>query len=264
MALDPNAPEWLDEARRLRENGFGYRRVAESVGDTRQRVYYWLNRQACIARASEKVDWTCAGCGETHERFVRAIRSAKSDLCNECRKSAIRETLTCEECGDEFPARLLDISRGRKFCSRRCYAARDRIRPDLRIGMAEQFSRDRRGASNPNFKTGSRVGEKDIAKVFNLKLKGEDCCRVCGDTHRLQLHHAIPRSLSRAARTELRNGIPLCVSCHMGWHRRGLTIYRDLFTSDEWAYISSVQLTGQRIEAWLDDRYPERPGEMAA
>lgn len=74
----------------------------------------------------------------------------------------------------------------------------------------------------------------------------------------MQLHHAIPRSKWRAGRADLRNGIPLCFTCHTGWHHRKVVIYRDVFTPEEWAFMSSARLTGQRVEAWLDDRYPAR------
>lgn len=63
---------------------------------------------------------------------------------------------------------------------------------------------------------------------------------------------------------EILNGLPLCTDCHMGWHRGYRTIYRDVFTPEEWAFLSSVQLTGELIGPWLDKRYPERPKEMAA
>jgi hypothetical protein len=105
----------------------------------------------------------------------------------------------------------------------------------------------------------SKRRPSDVARVFNLTLKGEACCRNCGASERLHLHHAVPRSMCRAARCDLRNGIALCAGCHHGWHHRLTTIYRDLFTEEEWAFISSLELLGQNIAAWLDDRYPPRP-----
>jgi 5-methylcytosine-specific restriction endonuclease McrA len=104
----------------------------------------------------------------------------------------------------------------------------------------------------------SRAGERALKRVFNLRLKGEDRCRNCGRGGPLHLHHAVPRSMSHAARTELLNGLPLCPRCHSGWHQRVVTIYRDVFTEAEWQFISAVELFGQRIGAWIDDRYPDR------
>ncbi len=96
-----------------------------------------------------------------------------------------------------------------------------------------------------------------FARQFNLKKKGEETCRNCGGWA-TDLHHAIPRSVCRATRADLRNGLPLCRRCHQGWHHRKVVLHRNLFTEEEWAYLSSVELTGQRIEAWLEDHYPER------
>jgi len=100
---------------------------------------------------------------------------------------------------------------------------------------------------------------------WSCEKKGETCCRNCGSLDRVQLHHAIPRSKSSGpSRSDLRNGIPLCHGCHWMWHANRGPIYRDVFTKEEWAFISSVELTGERIEAWLDAHYPARPMEAAA
>jgi hypothetical protein len=105
----------------------------------------------------------------------------------------------------------------------------------------------------------AQARERLVRSVWNLSEKGEAQCRNCWRTdRRVHLHHAIPRSMCAEARLNLLNGVPLCTVCHFGWHRRQVTIYRDVFTPEEWAYISSVQLVGQDTQAWLDDRYPEK------
>lgn len=129
--------------------------------------------------------------------------------------------------------------------------------------MADRMSVDRRGKANPGYTNGKNGNRPRLTK-FSLSIKGEACCRNCGRTGRLNLHHAIPRSMFAAGRDEILNGVPLCTWCHLGWHRRRVVLYRDIFTAEEWAYLSSVTLLGQNIEAWLDDRYPVRPQEMAA
>ena len=94
---------------------------------------------------------------------------------------------------------------------------------------------------------------------WHLSRKGElPICRNCGSNDRVELHHAIPRSKCRASRSDLRNGIPLCFRCHRGWHNGTVTIYRDVFRPDEWVYISTIELTGESIGAWLDNKYPRR------
>lgn len=162
----------------------------------------------------------------------------------------------CAHCGTPFYAKPSEIAKGAKFCSRDCFFASGVTQTATARSKRKQATPDRSGTSNPNFKHGKRSGTH--IRGFNAKAKGESSCRNCGVSDvRLHLHHAIPRSLSRAARNNLLNGVPLCPKCHTGWHCRTVTIYRDIFTPEEWAYISSVQLTGQNIGAWLDDRYPD-------
>ena len=60
---------------------------------------------------------------------------------------------------------------------------------------------------------------------------------MCG-RRALHLHHSIPRGVSEVARTDLRSGLALCASCHTRWHRRTLTIYRNVFTAEEWDYLT--------------------------
>jgi hypothetical protein len=100
---------------------------------------------------------------------------------------------------------------------------------------------------------------------WNVGAKGEAVCRACGATARgagplgqLHLHHAIPRSMCRATKTDLRNGLPLCWACHSGWHERRVVVYRDAFTAVEWAFLQGVELLGQQVGPWLDANYPDR------
>lgn len=72
----------------------------------------------------------------------------------------------------------------------------------------------------------------------------------------MQLHHIVPRGKWKGGTADLRNALPLCFACHHGWHSHKVTIYREILSAEEWEFVSGAQLTGQRIEAWLDDRYP--------
>lgn len=115
----------------------------------------------------------------------------------------------------------------------------------------------------PSYKHGRRVGVQ--IPGWKLKNKGETCCRNCGSAERVQLHHAIPRGKAQHVKADLRNGLPLCLRCHHDWHANKTVIYRDVFTEEEWAFLSSVRLTGELVGPWLDKHYPARPAaEVAA
>lgn len=140
------------------------------------------------------------------------------------------------------------------------YRSKPRQTEEDRLRRSQTLlARDRTGEQNPNYKHGRRVGQQDrvLARAFNLALKGEDRCRVCGSHDNVQLHHAIPRSIgTKESRLDIRNGIPLCASHHVSWHRGTRCVPRESFSEDEWAYLLSVRLTGREVSAWLDDHYP--------
>lgn len=179
-------------------------------------------------------------------------------------KSGRTKVCAAEGCENEFyvyPSREIGVQ-AKKFCSRSCWAvSRPSPSPETRE-LLRKTNSDRKGEKNPNFRHGRRTGqhERDLLNVFNLKAKGEECCRNCGSGDNLQLHHAIPRSVgTKESRLNLLNGIPLCASCHQSWHRGWLVICRSVFKEDEWEYLSSVQMTGRVTEAWLDKHYPVKP-----
>lgn len=177
----------------------------------------------------------CPACGESREIKT----TLESKLCRRCSQRKPRPLRKCVTCGSEFqPAHLRPV----KFCSPRCHGI--------------HMSRERGGDGNPAFRHGRRVGVH--IPGWRLQAKGENACRNCGGRDRVQLHHAIPRGKWKGGVADLRNGLPLCHDCHFGWHWHKTTICRDVFTEEEWVFLSAAELTGQRVEAWLDDRYPAR------
>lgn len=162
-------------------------------------------------------------------------------------------------------------SHNRRYCSRSCmYPNRSIPTQEEKerladINRAKMIAANRTGRRNPNYKNGKFVGKKaGVPRSWGPKAKGESCCRTCGSRDHLQLHHAVPRSVCPPeAKTDMRNGITLCASCHVRWHRGSLTITRNVFSVDEWDYVSNMTLTGRDIGGWLDKHYPllmEVPG----
>lgn len=162
----------------------------------------------------------------------------------------------CEHCGKKFWVIKKRIGRAR-WCSLECKVKSGYAKTEL----GPKLSLARGGDGNPAYKHGRRVDIQIPGWKLNNKGEGR-ICRNCGGQERVQLHHAIPRSKARHVRADLRNGVPLCGDCHTGWHSSKVTLYRDIFSEEEWAFISGVELTGENIGPWLDRRYPER--EVAA
>jgi hypothetical protein len=226
----------------------------------------WTGSTRCRRCAQPAVNpRPCAHCGLVYQPLDNApSRKYCSRECSNLARQK-REERVCAECGAPFIARTSEIRRrGGKYCSRECWRKNSGLTPEQYRVNADRMSVKRRGKGNPRYKHGKN-GDRARLSKFSLAVKGEPCCRNCGSTERMNLHHIIPRSMFAAGRDEIRNGLPLCAVCHSSWHRRGrVTLYRDIFTEEEWAYLSSVTLLGQNIEAWLDDRYPVRPQELAA
>lgn len=186
---------------------------------------------------AEKIDRVCKHCGEVFRR-PRASRAAYcSHACSNKAAAAKRKggqgrfgmgiktgafprPRNCHQCGREYAQKKGD----QKFCSRHCM-------------MAFRHAAYRK--ENP---------------VWSLRTKGEELCRNCGD-RAVNLHHIVPRSKSKAASRDVaRNGLPLCFSCHRGWHDRKVEIYRGCLRPEEIAY--AIEIAG---EWWLDKNYPVPP-----
>lgn len=195
----------------------------------------------------------CANCGTALNKETTAKTCSKR--CAGIYGSRNREpgkgrtpNRVCEWCSEPFYGKPHHIKDGNaRWCTRSCM---------LKSGWAEKQSKlheSRTGENNPNYKNGKRVGTH-LSK-WSISMKPGPC-RSCGGPG-IALHHAIPRSKApqREVKKDLRNGIPLCGSCHQRWHV-GYPIRREVFTKEEWDFISSVELTGERIEAWLDKHYP--------
>lgn len=219
-------PEWASRARDLRQRGWTYKRVCAEVGHGHSAVHYWI-----------------APSGGASKRNRRDYRT---------------KTLNCAECGKEFQTSPSRLDAGRKYCSPACYYAKGRRSPEGTEAVRQKMRDQRKGRDNPFFKHGRYAGAKtkELEREFNLRKKGEHKCRNCGnDQGGMNAHHAVPRSLSPEGRLDLRNCLPLCISCHVKWHR-GTPIKRDRFTEDEWSFVST--LIG---DTWLEERYPAPAGK---
>lgn len=116
----------------------------------------------------------------------------------------------------------------------------------------------RRGDSRPSSlhnlanKPRSRLKRKApdwMTPEIAAKIRSEPVCRHCGFVG-VDPHHAVPRSQSRAGRSDPRNIIPLCRADHDAWHA-GAPLPRSIFTAEEWAFIETLKGPG-----WLGRRYP--------
>lgn len=143
-------------------------------------------------------------------------------------------TIVCATCGTEFYARPAEIVRGRRFCSQRCMGDaaiidktcaacgatfqapnRSRVKACSVVCRDELKRRAKRGSRNPAYTTGWTVRRNEW-----LASAG-DSCRICGSGHRLHLHHVVYEQHVRREHGDVfdpRNGLTLCMTCHMRHH----------------------------------------------
>lgn len=209
---------------------------------------------------------TCADCGGDFER--RRDRLDTIPRCGECRVRARRretwKVMTCDWCGTTFERERSAVAKAiagghkRTFCSRDCFLSAAPVGGPGKAA-SDRMSVERRGEGNPAYKSG-KWANRARRSHFNLALKGEGSCRVCGRARHMGLHHAVPRDVSTTGRDAILNGLPLCASCHTSWHRRikldkASNITRDHFTRAEWDFVRSLI-----TDDWLDRSYPAPDG----
>lgn len=210
-------------------------------------------------------------CAQCHNVFVvwAGAQGLASKFCSRrCTGEAARERARKSRPSEEetraayYTELLSDAEFGRRYGHSYQWALGVRRHYGITAVPTEERRTRKREAMRASPQAQAR--ERLVRSAWNMAEKSlsegreELACRNCGRTDlRLHLHHAVPRSMCKAARLDLRNGVPLCTNCHLGWHHRRVTIPRSIFTPIEWAFISSLDLTGQNITAWLDERYPD-------
>jgi len=64
--------------------------------------------------------------------------------------------------------------------------------------------------------------EKIIERIWKVACinKWGNKCGACGSKVVSCIHHFFPRSSSKYLKWSVENGVPICVSCHVGIHKR--------------------------------------------
>jgi 5-methylcytosine-specific restriction endonuclease McrA len=180
----------------------------------------------------------CEGCGESFEqrrigqRYCsrRCAISAIGSTGAGARASAAKRhnppvVKTCPICGITFAVRPTTVG-WRKTCSVSCAAKLKR-----RAALERNFHR---GAANPQYRHGDRVGFNDSRDQERWRTGAAKRCQnpdCRGNGGVLALHHVVYRQ--RVLREggdawDPRNGMTLCNACHMGHHSRSRVLSVDV------------------------------------
>lgn len=156
---------------------------------------------ACRSR----VQLTCRVCGKTYE--THTFRAKTSKYCSAACKN-IRGRRTCLFCGSIF-TRGENGSYGSKYCSRFCSLShmQNERHPAWKDGGSLVRERARY--------SGDAAKWRDAVKARD----GYECVK-CGAKSNLHAHHIKSFSDHPELRTQLENGMTLCVTCHSKVHGR--------------------------------------------
>jgi 5-methylcytosine-specific restriction endonuclease McrA len=152
-----------------------------------------------------RVQLTCRVCAKQYETHLH--RAETSKYCSAaCR--LVRGRRVCLCCGTSFSTGK-DGSYGLKYCSRTCSLShmKDEKSPRWKDGQSLVRERVR--------------GSGDFAKWRTaVKARDGNACVECGSTGVLHAHHIKSFADNPSLRTQLDNGVTLCVPCHSKVHGR--------------------------------------------
>lgn len=153
----------------------------------------------------------------------------------------------CLVCGEDYlvPPGRLHLA---KTCSLACSDELKR-----KYGGAH-----RKGAANPNFKTGTRVDVRDRAGERRWYAGAAKACAHCGGRDRLALHHCLYRQHVKAAAGDVwdpRNALTLCAWCHSGHHGGRRARVLPLSVLPDSVFEFAAEVLGERAHGWLRRRY---------
>ena len=165
-----------------------------------------------MEQPSARLQQICQECDELFHVPPSTVRLGKGKYCSrECYSSAISQKILrfCDICGDEFFVSPSISSQ--RYCSRGCYAKaiEGEKHPNWKGGITPLQQQIR---SSPEYKEWRK----------NVFERDDYTCQICGKRGgKLHANHIKKFSEYPELRIELRNGVTVCIECHVkkvNWH----------------------------------------------
>lgn len=179
---------------------------------------------------SKRIKTTCSYCSKEVEVIPSKVNKYPTHYCSiECKNKHYGELhkgvnnsrfskikVKCYTCGNEFLKVKSQFDKYKfNFCSKDC--------------QKKGYKKLLTGENNPNYNFNRSDDERDkhrningynewIRKVFE---RDNYTCQCCGDNRggNLNAHHKFNYSEHKKLRTDINNGITLCESCHIDFHK---------------------------------------------
>ncbi len=185
----------------------------------------------CVAKSRRvRISVKCDNCGDSKEVTISSASRVSNNFCDQlCRNEYLktsmkglrnpnykRVTKKCDGCFTEIevqPYQLENLKHN--FCSRSCFM--------------ENIGKYYSGENNSNWnKSLSEEDRNDLRRYpeyykwrNDVYSRDEHTCQSCGNTEsgNLNAHHIENYSNNIGLRTDINNGITLCVDCHIKFHK---------------------------------------------
>jgi 5-methylcytosine-specific restriction endonuclease McrA len=186
---------------------------------------------------------TCLRCGG--EYFVPPHRVSRSRYCSQKCTKIVKRCLRCNNIITRRPGR-------RRFCSHRCASAW-MVGPRASVWKGGISKRRDRGKLSARLRAWSQA----VLRRDNFR------CQECGATVDLQAHHVKSFARYPRLRTDVANGITLCVDCHGRKHGKNFRARRVRMCSGCGAKIKNKMKTGLcrscALKKWHASGRPSSP-----
>ncbi|MCX0396945.1 hypothetical protein LI014_06110 [Clostridium perfringens] len=123
------------------------------------------------------------------------------------------KTIKCDYCGEEIIRKVSKI-KDRNFCNNKCYSEYRKI----------HYSKENHSCWNPSITDEERLNKRKCEEYYNWRdsvfTRDNYTCVCCGkDTHHNNAHHLNGYDWDKQNRTNVDNGVTLCVDCHKDFHK---------------------------------------------
>lgn len=180
----------------------------------------------------------CAKCGtekpiaEFNVRLVAGKRKAFS-YCKPCEHEVnnSRYAHKCARCGKEYRSGRKDnlICNSCKVDDFSAVGRDNLIRWNSIPENNPWYGKPRFGAQNPNYDTEKTDEERELGRIIpgykewvrSVYERDKYTCQCCGDNrgHNLNAHHLDGYNWCKEKRLDISNGVTLCETCHIMFHR---------------------------------------------
>src|SRR5690625_1953642 len=190
----------------------------------------FCSRECVSLSRRRRVEVNCFLCGKTKSISESEYKLREKHFCNQgCRSESLRKEMQgegnpnynsvktdCDGCGCSIKVRPFELkSLKHHFCSRDCFID----------NIGKYYSGENNSNWNPEITNEERNELRRYPEYYRWRTsvfkRDSYTCQVCGNSEsgNLNAHHIENYSSNVDKRTNIKNGITLCIPCHTEFHK---------------------------------------------